>query len=116
MRRSLVVVFFLFAAIASHAQAPSTWQIIQQRVFNRYCIGCHAVGGYPPAVQTGLILTADSAYRKLINVRPYNTAAQADTLVRVSTIGGLTGLAKSYFWRKVNAPNSPNLPSGYGSI
>lgn len=83
---------------------------------DRHCIGCHAVGGYPPAVQTGLLLTADSAYQKLIHVRPYNTAAASDSLVRVSTVGGLTGLAKSYLWQKVNAPNSINVPQGYGSI
>jgi len=116
MRRLIVTAFVLATPLLLSAQPPSTWQTVQQRVLNRSCINCHAVGGYPPAVQTGLILTADSAYRKLINARPYNTAAQADTLVRVSTVGGLTGLAKSYFWHKVNAPNSPNLPSGYGSI
>ena len=98
-----------------HAQ-PSTWQTVQKRVLDRYCIGCHAVGGYPPAVQTGLILTADSSYRKLLNARPYNTQAASDSLVRVSTISGLAGLAKSYLWQKVNAPNSINLPQGYGSV
>jgi hypothetical protein len=114
-RSTTLAVLFALCSTA-FAQPPSTWQTVQQRVLNRQCISCHAIGGYPPAVATGLILTADSAYRKLINVRPYNTAAQNDTLVRVSTIGGLQGLAKSYFWHKVNAPNSINLPSGYGSV
>jgi hypothetical protein len=118
MKRLMVAGLFILLVkpTSLEAQSPSTWSVVQQRVLDRYCISCHATGGYPPAVQTGLILTADSAYRKLINVVPYNTAARADTLVRVSTIGGLPGLAKSYFWHKVNAPNLPNLPSGYGSM
>ncbi|MEO8167231.1 MAG: T9SS type A sorting domain-containing protein [bacterium] len=114
--------FFLCLAIllagnwtGVHAQ-PSTWQTVQQRILDRHCIGCHAVGGYPPAVQTGLILTADSSYRKLLNVRPYNTQAASDSLVRVSPVSGLTSLAKSYLGQKVNAPNSINLPQGYGSV
>ncbi len=116
MRTPLLGALTILAPALLLAQAPSTWGTMQTRVLDRYCVGCHAVGGYPPAVQTGLILTADSAYRKLLNVRPYNIAAVSDSLVRVSTLGGLPGLAKSYFWHKVNAPNSPNLPQGYGSV
>ena len=115
-KRNFVLAGLLFFSARSFAQQPSTWQSVQQRILNRHCIGCHAVGGYPPAIQTGLLLTADSAYRKLIEVPPYNSAARADSLVRVSTIGGLPGLAKSYFWHKVNAPNAQNIPQGYGSI
>lgn len=115
MRRFVGIGIIIAVALPVFAQ-QSTWQTVQERVFDRYCISCHAVGGYPPAVQTGLILTADSAYRKLVNVLPYNTAAAQDSLVRVSTIGGIPGLDKSYFWHKINAPNSINLPQGYGSI
>lgn len=116
MRRVLPLLVAVLVQASLFAQPGSTWQTVQQRIFDRHCIGCHAVGGYPPAVQTGLILTADSAYRKLINIRPYNVAAANDTLVRVSTIGGIPSLAKSFLWQKVNAPNSINLPAGYGNI
>lgn len=115
MNRSVLYCCLFFSYVSVQAQ-PSTWQTVQQRILDRHCIGCHAAGGYPPAVQTGLILTADSAYRKLLNVRPSNTQAANDSLIRVSTVGGLTGLAKSYLWQKVNAPNSINLPQGYGSV
>ncbi|MDL1893368.1 hypothetical protein FBQ87_10845, partial [Sphingobacteriales bacterium CHB3] len=115
MKPSAYVALLTCLSLPLFAQ-PSTWQTVQERVLDRYCTSCHAVGGYPPAVQTGLILTADSAYRKLVNVTPHNIAAAQDSLVRVSTIGGIPGLNKSYFWHKINAPNSVNMPQGYGSI
>ncbi|MBX2992869.1 MAG: T9SS type A sorting domain-containing protein [Bacteroidetes bacterium] len=115
MMRVARIFALMFVSLPLFAQ-PSTWQTVQERVLDRYCIGCHAVGGYPPAVQTGLLLTADSAYRKLINVTPHNVVALQDSLVRVSTMGGIPGLNKSFFWHKINAPNSINMPQGYGSI
>jgi len=95
----------------------TTWDLIQQKIFEPSCVSCHAAGT-SFARQSGLVLTKDVAYNQLINVPPKNQAAAADGLMRVGT-KGLESLEKSFLWEKVNAPNQDHLYSDhphYGAI
>ena len=108
----------LLIPFALEAQSPSTWNKIQQKILNQNCITCHVAGSFF-ATQSGLTLTSDSAYIKLVNVRPRNYAAAADSLVRVSSIGGLVGLVKSYIWEKLDASNQAHFYTAhpnYGAL
>lgn len=81
----------------------STYDIIQSRIWDRYCINCHnsnsAFGR-----QSSLILSPESSYEQLLNILPANQAAASDGLVRVSDLG-LEGLYRSYLWEKINYPD-----------
>lgn len=95
----------------------STWDLIQQKIFDANCVSCHSAGT-SFARQSGLVLTKDAAYRQLINVPPQNQAAAADGLVRVGT-KGMESVEKSFLWEKVNAPNQDHLYADhphYGAI
>lgn len=92
---------------AGRAQVSSTYDVIQERIFDRYCTSCH-VAGSSFARQSDLVLTADVSYKQLIDVPAHNAAARADGLVRVSS-QGLAGLYKSFLWEKVNAPNQEHF-------
>jgi hypothetical protein len=110
------ILSFIFAA-AVFAQEPSTWQIIQQQIFDRNCTSCHSAGTYF-ARQSGLVLTSDVAYSQLVNVAPANAAAKGDGLLRVGT-KGLESLYKSFLWEKINAPDQEHFYRDhpqYGSL
>jgi len=95
----------------------STWELIQQKIFDANCVSCHSAGT-SFARQSGLVLTKDVAYKQLINVPPMNQAAAADGLVRVGT-RGMESVEKSFLWEKVNAPNQDHLYADhphYGAI
>ena len=120
MRSSIISVIVLMGVhhLSLQAQSPSTWGKIQQGIFNKNCIVCHSPGT-SFAVQSGLILTADSAYQQLVDARPRNAAAHADSLLRVSSQAGLPALYKSFLWEKINAPDQAHFYSDhpyYGSI
>ncbi|MCI0693060.1 hypothetical protein L0337_13770 [candidate division KSB1 bacterium] len=98
-------------------EPTSTWELIQQKIFDASCVSCHAAGT-SFARQSGLVLTKDVAYKQLINVPPQNQSAAADGLVRVGK-EGLASLEKSFLWQKVNAPNQDHLYADhphYGAI
>ncbi|MDZ7359225.1 MAG: T9SS type A sorting domain-containing protein [candidate division KSB1 bacterium] len=108
--------FFLFTA-GVLAQELSTWQTIQQQIFDRNCTSCHRAGTYF-ARQSGLVLTSDVAYSQLVNVAPANAAARNDGLLRVGT-KGLESLYKSFLWEKINAPDQEHFYRDhpqYGSL
>ena len=99
------------------AQPTSSYQIIQEHIFDRYCITGHQEGT-AFARQSDLVLTADVSYAQLIDVPPRNSAAREDGLVRVSS-EGLPGLYKSFLWEKLNAPDQEHFYSDhpfYGSM
>ena len=81
----------------------STWQLIQQQVFDHHCISCHKAGA-AFARQSNLVLTADVAYQQLVGAAPHNKSAAADGLVRVSAASGAAAVEQSFLWEKINAP------------
>ncbi len=114
---STLCIATLLAAAACRAQEPSTWSLIQDRIWTPRCVDCHT-SGTSFAIQSGLVLTADSAYLQLVNVAPRNEAALGDGLLRVGT-EGVESLNNSFLWEKVNAPNSEHFYSEhpyYGAI
>ena len=104
LRLLLAWLFVGSCLTAAHAQQTSTWQRIQQDIFNRNCISCHSAGT-SFATQSGLVLTQDVAYDNLVAAPPKNSAAAADGLLRVSPSGGFAGLQQSYIWEKIDASN-----------
>jgi len=116
-KSSLCFMLSAIFAAAVLAQEPSTWQTIQQQIFDRNCISCHAAGTYF-ARQSGLVLTSDVAYSQLVNVVPANAAAKGDGLLRVGD-KGLESLYKSFLWEKINAPDQEHFYRDhpqYGSL
>lgn len=114
--RNLTFLALISAATTLLAQTD-TYSLIQERIFNRYCVGCHQPGT-AFARQSGLVLIPDSSYDHLVNVAPQNRAAREDGLLRVST-DGLAGLYKSFLWEKINAPEQEHFYADhpyYGAI
>jgi hypothetical protein len=114
------VAAFLCAMLptAAAAQDDSTWSLIQHTILNNNCVSCHRAG-QSFATQSDLILTEDTAYDQLLDVLPKNTAARADGLKRVSSIGGFPGLQQSFLWEKINAPEQLHFYDdhpNYGAI
>lgn len=115
----LAISFMLSACSTDHTPstditAPgtetSTWHQVQQ-ILATNCTSCHAAGT-SQARQSGLILTPDLAYTQLVDQAPKNLAAQSDGLMRVAS-GGPAGLAKSFLWEKINAPNEDHFTNGH---
>jgi hypothetical protein len=97
--------FFMVTMVGVlQAQQTSTWQKIQQEIFDRNCISCHSEGT-SFARQSGLVLTQDVAYSSLVGAPPKNGAAATDLLLRVSPAGGFGGLQQSFIWEKIDASN-----------
>ena len=117
VRKSFSILFIFVLIQSVSGQQRTTWQVIQQEIFDKECISCH-VAGSPFARQSGLVLTADSAYSQLADVPPKNDAARADGLLRVGT-EGLPSLYKSFLWEKVNAQDQEHYYDDhpyYGSL
>ena len=96
----------------------STWAQIQRDILDPNCTSCHSAGT-SFARQSGLVLTDDVAFAQLVDVEPRNAAAQTDRLVRVSRLGGLPGMEKSFLWEKINAPQQDHFYSDhphYGAL
>ena len=107
---------YLLLPIVLWAQT-STWDIIQNDIFEPNCIMCHDHGSYF-AEQSGLILAEDIAYEELINVTPTNIHAAEDGLVLVGT-NGIASVYDSFLWEKINANNYEHFYDDhpeYGSI
>lgn len=118
MKSFLSATLFCLCLTSSVAAQESTWQTIQQRIFDAKCIQCH-VDGSAFATQSGLVLTADVAYDNLIDVIPRNSAAASAGLVRISSVGGIAAPHQSFLWEKVNAPNQAHFYADhpeYGSL
>ena len=112
-----VISLIVLLCASTLGRAQSTWERIQTHVLDQNCANCHAAG-HSFAVQSDLVLTSDQAYSQLVDVQPKNSAAAADGLVRVSSIGGAPGLFQSYLWEKINAPDRDhffNDHPNYGS-
>ena len=110
--------WLLLTCAALFAQQPDTWPVIQEQIINPKCTICH-FSGSTFARQSGLVLTADSAYQELTQELPHNTAARNDGLVRLSRTGGLPGIEQSFIWEKINAPNQEHFYNdhpNYGSL
>jgi hypothetical protein len=99
----LALVSFALLSARLRAQDGSTWSLIQHTILNNNCVVCHR-SGESFATQSDLILTEDVAYNQLLDVLPHNSAARADRLRRVSSVGGSPGLNQSFLWEKINAP------------
>ncbi len=116
-KSSLCFILSSIFAAAVLAQEPSTWQTIQQKIFDSNCTSCHSAGTYF-ARQSGLVLTSDVAYSQLVNAAPANAAAKGDGLLRVGA-KGLESLYKSFLWEKINAPDQEHFYRDhpqYGSL
>lgn len=102
----------------SQEDDASTWSVIRDHIFDGNCASCHQSGtGF--ARQSGLLLTADHAYTDLLDVVPQNSTAAADGLLRVSSKSGPQGLAESFLWEKVNAPQQNHFYNdhpNYGAL
>ena len=106
MRYFRFVVLWTFCSLlafaqTTNAQTRSTYDVIQQEIFDTSCVSCHRAGT-SFATQSDLVLTADVSYESLIDVPPQNRAALADNLVRVDSRGGLPAPHLSFLWEKVN--------------
>ena len=117
LRLIIISITTLIATVQVYSQ-ESTWSQIQGDILSNNCVLCHYAGS-SFARQSGLVLTQDVAYENLVNVQPRNSSAAADSLVRISSEGGMMGLGKSFLWEKVNAPDQlhffDNHPN-YGAI
>ncbi len=115
---SVVAAGFASLPGVSWAGVDDTWSTIQHGILGGNCASCHSAGT-SFAAQSGLVLTPDVAYDELITELPKNSAARADGLRRVSTLGGQSGLHQSFLWEKINAPEQEhyyNDHPGYGAI
>lgn len=114
----LSLVFLSLFSLSNDLYGQSSWQIIQEEIFDKNCTQCHFAGS-EFAVQSGLVLTADQAYDNLIDVVPKNEQAAADGLMRVTSIGGLPAPHMSFLWEKINATNQEHYYAdhpNYGAL
>ncbi len=95
-------IVLLFLPIILWAQT-STWDMIQNNIFEPNCVICHDHDMYF-AEQSGLILANDVAYEEPIDVIPTNIHAAEDGLVLVGT-NGISSVYNSFLWEKINANN-----------
>jgi hypothetical protein len=84
-----------------------TFDRIRKQIFTPSCAisTCHDSESH----ENDLILLAGAAYSNLVNVTPYNPAADLDGLMRVTP----GDPAMSYLYRKITA-HTDTLPFGYG--
>ena len=98
----LIFVFILLSCEEIDNSEQSTWNIIENKILATSCANCH-VPGSAMTKQSGLDLSQNDSYSRLVGVTPKNIAAKNDGLVIVSNAGGMKGLSKSYLWEKINA-------------
>ena len=85
----LLIILFVFWGCADIEKVPeSTWGTIQEKILKTSCINCH-VSGSAMTKQSGLDLSGNDSYGKLVGVSPKNIAAKNDGLVIVSNEGGM---------------------------
>ena len=117
MKLRLTFIFLASIASASTGQ-ESSFETIQSHIFDGNCVSCHQADT-SFARQSGLELSGDVSYSQLVDVDPFNTAARADGLTRVSSVGGPIGLAQSYLWEKINTADQDHFYAdhpGYGAL
>ena len=101
--RVLLISVFIFSSCEEIEKSPkSTWDIVQEKIITPSCSNCHVTGSMMTK-QSGLDLSQDDSYSKLVGVPPKNISAKNDGLVIISNEGGMKGLSKSYLWEKINA-------------
>ena len=98
----LIFVFILLSCEEIDNSEQSTWNIIENKILATSCANCHVTGS-AMTKQSGLDLSQNDSYSRLVGVTPKNIAAKNDGLVIVSNAGGMKGLSKSYLWEKINA-------------
>ena len=98
----LILVFIFFSCEEIDNAEQSTWNIIEEKIIETSCVNCHVTGS-TMTKQSGLDLSQNDTYSRLVGVDPKNIAAKNDGLVIVSNAGGMKGLSKSYLWEKINA-------------
>ena len=98
----LIFVFILLSCEEIDNSEQSTWNIIENKILATSCANCHVTGS-AMTKQSGLDLSQNDSYSRLVGVPPKNIAAKNDGLVIVSNAGGMKGLSKSYLWEKINA-------------
>ncbi len=91
----------------------STFAQIQRRILTPTCAtaGCHASTQDPGYASHQLVLTTGESYKNLFNVKPVNTLAVADGLLRVKPYKSL----ESLFYHKLNFDASHHGGKFYGS-
>ncbi len=116
-KTKLTLLFLFIFSSNNNAQQKSTWEIIQDKILTPTCTSCH-VAGSSFAIQSGLVLTKDVAYKNIANRTPNNEAARSDGLLLVGN-KGLESLYKSYLWEKIDAIDQEHFYSDhpyYGSL
>ncbi len=116
-KTKLTLLFLFICSSNNVAQQKSTWEVIQDKILTPNCTSCH-VAGSSFAIQSGLVLTKDVAYKNIANGTPNNEAARGDGLLLVGN-KGLESLYKSYLWEKIDAPDQEHFYSDhpyYGSL
>ena len=98
----LILVFIFFSCEEIDNSGQSSWNIIEEKIIETSCVNCHVTGS-AMTKQSGLDLSQNDIYSRLVGVTPKNIAAKNDGLVIVSNAGGMKGLSKSYLWEKINA-------------
>lgn len=116
MRKHLFILILLVTALFScesnlEVVERSSWDIIQEDIFEPNCVACHTAGT-SFANQSDLILTNDVAYSQLVNRAPNNAAARADGLDLVGT-DGLESVFNSFLWEKINYPDFEHYMSDH---
>ena len=114
----LIFVFIILSCEEIDNSEQSTWNIIKNKILATSCGNCHVTGS-AMTKQSGLDLSQNDSYSRLVGVTPKNIAAKNDGLVIVSNAGGMKGLSKSYLWEKININNEVHFYSEhplYGEI
>ena len=117
VKRIFVIAIFSLGTSLLTAQNRSTWEVIQQEIWNPSCIQCHQAGT-TFSQQSNLLLTENEAYEQLVDVVPNNASARGDGLLRVGK-AGIASLETSFLWEKINATNQDHYYSDhpyYGSL
>jgi hypothetical protein len=87
--------------------ATSSWVKLQEKVINTSCVSCHKQGDQY-AIESGLVLTSDVAYKSLVGVLSHNDNAADEGLLRIKA----GDAENSFFFMKLH-----DLPTGkdYGN-
>lgn len=100
--QSILIALLLVGCERNNEVLRSSWQVLNEDIFNTSCINCHMTGTAIEK-QSGLDLSKDNAYDEMVGVEPKNIAAKEDGLYIVSNEGGMKGLSRSFLWEKINA-------------
>ena len=102
IKKIILKYFFILFVFQISLSQQSTWSVIQNKIFDSRCVNCHNVNSYF-GVQSGLMLSKDTAYKKFTKCRTQKYRGKNDQLVRVSNAGSFQGIGKSFLWEKIDA-------------